>query len=314
MICNYCGCADSDIIAEYTRLERNNVRQCRNCGLVYLEIKKDKSEIELFYSSEYRKIPTSPILTPEEHFHSEVIQNDADNRIRFITNHMEVRGKRILEIGSASGSFLQKLSEYGCQETIGIELTEEYAEYARQKGFKVFTRPIEELNFRQEFDGIVSFFTLEHVYDPMAVIKATQVALRPKGSFFGEVPNQNDWRVQIFDDEVARRFHYDPNHYYYYSPTTLKNYLETCGFTNISFETYERYNSLVQLRNILCKQNLEKDIEEAIRKYIFPEDKKDEVRLPDTADMVGATFNKLFERGVNSELMGNIWRFAAYNK
>ena len=44
MICNYCGCKESDVIAEYTRFEKNNVLQCKNFGLVYLEIKKGKKQ------------------------------------------------------------------------------------------------------------------------------------------------------------------------------------------------------------------------------------------------------------------------------
>lgn len=312
MLCNYCGCRKSNVIAEYTRFEKNNVLQCKNCGLVYLEIKKGKKEIEAFYSSEYRKVPTVPILTPEEHFHNKVIQNDANNRIRFINSHMDIRGKRILEVGSAAGSLLQKLLEHGCREVMGIELTEEYAEYARQKGFKVFTRSIEELNFKEEFDGVVSFFTLEHVYDPMAVMKAIYDALKPNGCFLGEVPNQNDWRIEIFNDEVVKRFHYDPNHYYYYSPTALRNYLETCGFSKITLGTVERYNSLLQLRNILCKQNSERNVEETLRKYIFPKNEKDEVRLPRVDDPVESRFNRIFEKGVNLELMGNILRFVAF--
>jgi len=254
MICNYCGCEEFDIIAEYTRFEKNDVLQCKICGLVCLEIKKAKKEIESFYSSGYRRIPTAPILTAEEHFYHKVTQYDANNRIRFIANHVDIKGKRVLEMGSASGSLLQKLLEYRCEEAIDIELTEEYVEYARQQGLKVFTQSIEELNLRENFDVVLSFFTLEHVYNLMAVIQAVHVALKPNGCFLGEVPNQNDWRIQIFDDEIAKRFHYDPNHYYYFSPITLRNYLETCGFSNIRLETVERYNSLVQLGNILCKQ------------------------------------------------------------
>jgi len=311
MICNYCGSEESDIIAEYTRFEKNNVLQCKNCGLVYLEIKKGKEAIESFYSSEYRRVPTLPVQSPEEHFYDKVTQNDANNRILFISNYMDIKDKRILEIGSASGSLLQKLSECGCKEAIGVELDEKYSEYARQRGFKVFTRPIEELNLKEEFDGVVSFHTLEHVYNPMMVIRAVNAALRPGGCFLGEVPNQNDWRIQIFNDEVVKRFHYDPNHYYYYSPMILENYLKTCGFSNIRLETVERYNSLLQLRNILFRQNSEVSVEKTLKKYIFPENGKNEVRLPNVDDPVEGGFNRIFERGVNSELMGNCLRWAA---
>ena len=314
MICNYCGCEEYDIIARYTRLERNNVLQCKNCGLVYLEIKKDKKEIESFYSSsEYRKDATMPVQSAEEHFYDKVTQHDTESRILFISNNIDISDKKILEIGSASGGLLEKLLDYDAKEVIGIELDKEYSKFAQERGFKVITRSIEELNFKEEFDAVVSFHTLEHVHDPMAVIKAVYAALNPDGSFLGEVPNQNDWRIQIFDDEIVKRFHYDLNHYYYYSPAILKNYLETCGFNKIQLETVERYNSIVQLRNVLCNQYSEKNVEKILQKYLFPKDEKDEVRLPDLDDRIRCEFNRIFEKGVNSELMGNCLRWVAYN-
>ena len=311
MVCNYCGSEGSGILAEYARFEKNNILLCNNCGLVYLEMDRGKKAVESFYSSEYRKVKTLPLMSPEEHFFNEVTQNDTENRIRFISDHMDVNDKKVLEIGSASGNLLQKLSEYGCKEAVGVELGEEYSEYARRRGFTVFTRSLEELGLREEFDAVVSFHTLEHVYDPMAVIQGIYTALKPGGCFLGEVPNQNDWRIQIFDDEIIKRFHYDPNHYYYFSPATLENYLKTCDFGNIRLETVERYNSLLQLRNILCRDGSVGNVEETLKKHIFPKKKEDEVRLPDIDDRAGITFNRLFEKGVNSELMGNCLRWTA---
>jgi len=309
--CNYCRCEEYSIITDQIRFGRNNVLQCKNCGLVYLELEEGKEEIESFYSSEYRKLPTRPVQTPEELFYNKVTRNDADNRVQFISNHMDIQGKKILEIGSASGNLLGKLMECGVKEAIGIELDKEFSKYIQQRGLKVLTRPIEELGFKEEFDAAVSFHMLEHVYDPMAVVKAVYVALTRGGRFLGEVPNQNDWRIKIFDDEVVKRFHYEPSHYYYYSPKTLKNYLETCGFSNIGLETVERYNSLVQLRNILCNWGSVEKVEEILRKYLFPKTEAYEVRLPNPNDQTESEFNRIFEKGVNSELIGNCLRWVA---
>lgn len=301
------------MIAEYTRFERNNILQCKHCGLVYLEIKNKKEEIESFYSSsEYRNDIAMPMQSAEEHFCDSVTQHDTEKRIQFLLNKINLKDKRILEIGSASGGLLEKLLESGAKEVIGIELDKEYSKFAQERGFKVFIHPIELLKFVGEFDVVVSFHTLEHVYDPMATIKAVHIALKPNGCFLGEVPNQNDWRIQIFDDELVKRFHYDPNHYYYYSPTTLKNYLETSGFEKIRLHTVERYNSIVQLRNILCNPHAEKSVEEKLQDYIFPKDEKDDVRLPHLEDQKEQEFNRIFEKSVNSELMGNCLRWVAY--
>lgn len=312
MTCNYCGCEESSIIAEYTRLERNNIRQCRNCGLVYLEVNKSRQEIESYYSSDYRQNPAHQRLSADEHFHDRVQKNDASERSLFITENLDIRGKRILEIGSATGALLVKLREYGCKETIGIELTEEYAEYARQKGFHLFTSPIEGLGLREEFDGVVSFMTLEHVYNPMSAIKAIYGALKPGGCFLGEVPNQNDWRIQIFDSARVKRLHYDPDHYYYYSPATLTNYLNACGFSNVRLRTVERYRSLEELRDILCQPDSERDMPKILNRLIHPEGEQADRRLPPVNDPAQTIFNRLFERGVDSELMGNVLRFVAF--
>ena len=130
-----------------------------------------------------------------------------------------IKGKRILEIGSSSGYFLDTLSSIGAKEAVGVELNEDYADYAKNLGFTIYTKPIEDIGFKDEFDLVVSFHTLEHVFDPMSVLHAIRLSLRGGiGVFMGEVPNQDDWRIKIFDNYVVKRFHYDPFHYYYFSP------------------------------------------------------------------------------------------------
>lgn len=312
MICNYCKGTKYEVVAKYTRLEKNNVLKCKNCGLVYLDIKKNKKDLESFYSSEYRKIPALPVQSAQEHFDDKVTQYDSEDRISFISNHVDIQNKKVLEIGSASGSLLNKLTEYGAKEVVGIELSEEFAKFSRNRGFKIFTDPIEELSLLQEFDIVVSFHTIEHVFDPMSVFKGILRVLKPDGWFLGEVPNQDDWRIKIFNDNIVKRFHYDPNHYYYFSPATLKNYLKTSGFNDISLETVERYNSIIQLRNILCGKDDENNIEEVLNKYIFPENEKDEVRLCAVDNKIEGEFNRIFEKAMNSELMGNCLRWIAY--
>jgi len=313
MTCNYCGSEEYDVIARYTRLERNNILQCKRCGLVYKEIRKNKEETESFYSStEYRKDNGRHVWTAKEHFHNRVTQYDSERRIRFILNNISIKNKNVLEIGSASGSLLDQLKKHEPQKVIGIELDNEYSKFAEERGFEIFTCPIEELHLKREFDVVVSFHTLEHVYDPMKAINAVHTALESNGCFLGEVPNQDDWRIQIFDDEVIKRFHYEPAHYYYYSPLTLNNYLKASKFNKVLLETLERYNSIIQLKNILCNQDEKRNIEEILQKYIFLENENDEVRLPYLNTQIENKFNRVFENAVNSELMGNCLRWVAH--
>jgi len=66
----------------------------------------------------------------------------------------------------------------------------------------------------------------------------------------------------------------------------------------------ERYNRIQQLRNILCNKKRKENIKETLEKYIFPKEEKDEVRLTKMEDNIEVEFNRIFELGVNSELIG----------
>lgn len=310
VICNFCGSDDNRVIAEHTRFEKNDVLRCNSCGQVFLKTERGKESTEKFYQREYRGVDTLPKKTAEEMFNDPVIRQDCNDRITWLKERYgDLNGKKVLEIGSSSGYFLEVLSSAGAN-VYGVELNEEYNDYARSLGYAVIQCPVEDLCFKDEFDLVVMFHTLEHVCDPLSVIRAVHLALVSGGSFMGEVPNQDDWRIKIFDSEVVKRFHYDPNHYYYFSPVTLNNYLGKCGFDKVAFETVERYNSLIQIRRILCAGYDPGNIDELLKRDIFA-DQYHDVRIPHSGNIHEIEFNEMFGKGVNDKLMGNCLRWSA---
>ena len=308
MNCNFCGSENNEIISEYTRVERNNILKCMDCGLVFLDLKNPIKEVELFYTKEYREVDTLPKISAEEWFTNPVIMQDCKNRMEWITKQYgDVTGKKILDIGSSSGYFLKTLFSANAIAT-GVELNESCSDYARNLGFTVYSKSIETIGFKNEFDLVVMFHTLEHVFDPMSALRAIYTSLKQGGVFMGEVPNQDDWRIKIFDNEIVKRFHYDPFHYCYFSPKTLTDYLKKCGFDNVMLETVERYNSLTQLRRILCGKYNEKNVDKILKRNVFAKPEED-VRIPNLNNRQETEFNRMFEKGANSELMGNCLRW-----
>ena len=193
---------------------------------------------------------------------------------------------------------------------MGIEPAKKYAVFARTLGLTIYEKPIEKLEFSNEFDLIITFHALEHFTNPKQALKAIKRALKKGGHFMGEVPNQDDWRIKIFDDYISKRFSYNPFHYYYFSPRTLKNYLTVCGgFSRVHVSTVERYNSFLQLQRILAKKNAGKT-EKVLKNDIFINQKNDR-RLPPERHSKEAILNEIFAKGVNSKLMGNCLRWRA---
>lgn len=309
MRCNYCNSREHKIIFDYARFDKRNILECCSCGLVFLELNETKREIEKLYRDDYRVKADLPTYTAETLYNDPVVLNDTDDRIKWLTKYFNVDKLKILELGSASGHLLKALKNAGA-EVVGIELAKKYAVFSRTLGLTVYEEPIENLKFSNEFDVIITFHALEHFTNPKQALKAIKRALKSGGHFMGEVPNQDDWRIKVFDDYISKRFSYNPFHYYYFSPHTLKNYLAVCGgFPNVHLSTVERYNSFLQLQRILANKN-RGETEKILKNDIFINSKNDR-RLPPARHSKEAIFNGIFAKGVNATLMGNCLRWRA---
>ena len=308
MNCILCGSSNNKIIYNYTRFEKNNILQCLDCELVFLETTQSKEDISDFYSNGYRTQTNNPILSPDALFRDPIVQQDCRDCLEWLQSiYGGLKDKKVVEIGSASGSFLATLKEAGAI-AIGVEPNIEQTSYSRGLGLDIVSS-FEAINF-ENLDCVVMFHTLEHIMDPIPLVKSIYSSLKPGGKLIGEVPNQDDWRISIFDYDVAKRLHYDPSHYYYYSSLTLYKLLHNSFYSkSIELSTVERYNSFRQLREILADRWATIPIETALRHYIFSKPESD-VRLKPSL-LYEVEFNRLFSAGVNSEYKGNCLRWVA---
>ena len=99
-------------------------------------------------------------------------------------------GARILDIGCGKGFFLERCREKGISAE-GIELNSSAAQIARSKGFDVHEEMLEvfQMENRERFDTVCLFQVLEHVADPMGVIRQALACVKPGGILIVGVPN-----------------------------------------------------------------------------------------------------------------------------
>lgn len=93
--------------------------------------------------------------------------------------------KRVLEIGSGTGIFLELLKDQGFEKLIGIEPSAAAIEAApRHRQAWLRKEIFKEENFEPDsFDLICCFMTMEHVYDPLMIAQAAQRLLKLNGVF-----------------------------------------------------------------------------------------------------------------------------------
>jgi 2-polyprenyl-3-methyl-5-hydroxy-6-metoxy-1,4-benzoquinol methylase len=111
-------------------------------------------------------------------------------------------GQNILDVGSSSGYFGEKLIAAKKDKVWGVELDPKDAQAARERGYqKVYEGNLDDFDWsvagRQQFDGIIFADVLEHVKDPLAVLKGAQTVLAPGGYIYISTPNVAHITVRV---------------------------------------------------------------------------------------------------------------------
>ncbi|HUT04553.1 MAG TPA: methyltransferase domain-containing protein [bacterium] len=99
-------------------------------------------------------------------------------------------GRKILDIGCATGQFLEVASEVGF-DAFGVEPTEYAAGVARSRGLNVHHGFVSDLP-DGEYDVVHSNHVLEHIPEPVVFMKDVARVLKPNGIACIEVPNEFD--------------------------------------------------------------------------------------------------------------------------
>jgi SAM-dependent methyltransferase len=164
----------------------------------------------------------------------------------------------ILEIGCGNGFVLEALYKKGFHQLRGIEPSQDAvpksaADIRQRIVIDVFREGIFQEN---SFDLIYFFQTLDHVYDPNALIAECFKLLKPGGSIVAFQHNVESWSARLLGEWSPI---IDVEHIYLFSPRTLKAIFEKHGF--VIGELYSPVNQ-ISLRHLLCLTPLPKRIKE----------------------------------------------------
>jgi ubiquinone/menaquinone biosynthesis C-methylase UbiE len=232
--CNLCG-SDERIpiyhLPDYL-LERPDILtvlvKCNRCGLIYQNPRPTIDDIGVHYPPEYDSYNTVPNRVKNSWLMSKAIQYGINKRCRIVQENR--KGGSILDIGCATGEFLNGMRRYPTWETYGVEISPFASSVARERfGLEVFTGILEEAAYPDEFfDAITLWDVFEHLHDPTNTLREIYRILKPEGVLIIRVPNVNSWDASIFGQYWAGLD--APRHLFVFTPTTLSELLTKCGF------------------------------------------------------------------------------------
>lgn len=194
--CPICGGRPRGIYFPYATRFNGHAFQylkCASCATVFVDPVPDNVTFEKMYAkADYH-----------DHHYDGVDQEAYQQSVRFLARHLPI-GKRILDYGCGTGSFLAACSEHGYI-PVGVDFDRDVAraagERARCEGTSV--TEFEAAIGSDLFDAIHLGDVLEHLPDPLVTLTALVGRLRAGGVLFVEGPIEVNpspvyWAARIF--------------------------------------------------------------------------------------------------------------------
>lgn len=204
------------------------IKKCEKCKLVF---KSFNRHLEALYSDEYAIAFFDLKEYSGEHageFYRMIVH---PSRERINSHH-----PTLLDIGSGIGVMLEAAKGLGYDAT-GIEFSKNLADYAIKRGYKVINKNVSEISPLEKFDTITMMDIIEHLEDPLGVLKALKKSLSEKGELIVYTPNHDSLIVKIagflykFGVKSPVENIFACVHTCFFSTKTLKMILEEAGYS-----------------------------------------------------------------------------------
>jgi 2-polyprenyl-3-methyl-5-hydroxy-6-metoxy-1,4-benzoquinol methylase len=204
--------------------------RCSKCGLHRTNPRPNAKNILDYYPKNYSpfigtRLPPSLRKTSRFIIFSKLYRKLID----FKSHSLPTISKgKALEIGCASGSYMHKLKMLNW-EVEGIEVDYDSALYAKQLGFHVQINSLEKaIISSNSYDLIVAWMVMEHVHEPLQVLKKLNLAAKDNSYFVFSVPNISCWQFKFFG-----KYWYPlqlPTHLFHYDKASITRLLKASGW------------------------------------------------------------------------------------
>ena len=216
------------------------INVCIECGHIYNHLSPDEIDgLTKYYNEEYGSINLSSAKSIDDNADQNLLP--ASKRYiqlyKLISSYLNCATK-VLDIGCGMGGFLDYLYKQGLDKLYGIDLIEDYVNYAKKRGnINIKLGNAESIPFDDySFDVVIMDQVMEHLVDPMKAFSEAKRVLVDGGIFCIGIPDASRYDDLYFFDFywfIIREHiqHFDIEH--------LKLVGELEGFELVSFNKNE---------------------------------------------------------------------------
>ncbi|APV49656.1 hypothetical protein BWI17_08180 [Betaproteobacteria bacterium GR16-43] len=204
---------------------------CPECGLTYSRnILRDEYDRQLYVESasqtSYQDLKRNSAYAELERIKSLYL-------VQRLGEYRAPPG-RLLDIGPGSGKLLEAAMQSGWR-AVGIEANAEFAAACRAHGIEILEGFFPDvLPAGERFDAITLLDVLEHLAQPLELLRLARERLVPGGVLVVQVPNVDSLLVQL---EGARNTNFCHGHWSHFNTATLSRIGRSAGLETLAVET-----------------------------------------------------------------------------
>jgi 2-polyprenyl-3-methyl-5-hydroxy-6-metoxy-1,4-benzoquinol methylase len=244
--CSICGSAASFAFEK----NRYKLYRCANCKHLFVYPAPTSEEITAVYKESY--------------FHKSEGQGglgyadyDSDKAglastfDKYLTELAKLApGKKILDVGSATGFFLDRAKKAGWQ-THGVEIAQFGAAESNKRGHETVCGTIEDVPGEARFDVITMWDVFEHMSDPQRALNRAHELLASGGIIGINTIDSSSVPAKM----LGKQWHLvvPPEHLQYYSRTSLRKIVEKNGFEILTMHRITKRFSLAYIFTTLYR-------------------------------------------------------------
>lgn len=238
IFCPLCGFNKNKPIFQETFQDKEHkyalsINECTFCQLCYVSPRLSVAGLSQLYNDAYMEQTLSGL----NHVNENVSRLEYAQFVKYLKQELP-GGGIVLDVGCGVGLMLDAIAK-DCPNVLahGIELFNYAGQKAIEKGHNVRLGDIVQMDdFKSNsLDAIIILYVLEHMQDPIAVLKKCHSLLKESGKMFIAVPNYR--YLKLTHTGIMAWFFYGKHsnlfpkeHLFNYTPKTITNMLNKSGF------------------------------------------------------------------------------------
>jgi 2-polyprenyl-3-methyl-5-hydroxy-6-metoxy-1,4-benzoquinol methylase len=213
--------------------------RCDDCSTRWLDPRPATKELPVIYPSHYYAYAMTEKLSKFVLWGKDQLDRAKMNGLG---RWMSSSPKSYLDVGCGDGRYLRLMAKLSIPKSaiFGIELSSPAIATLRQQGFTVIDKRVEDCTeiAPSSLDLITMFHVIEHVENPVAVLKHLGEWLTPNGLLAFETPNTDALDARTFRRTWWGGYHV-PRHWTLFDEASARRALDAAGleFVGIKYQT-----------------------------------------------------------------------------